>query len=121
MIFYEKRYTPNREPFYKIYLCELKKEKIGISAFLQSLRYVKGIISYLGKFSTILFQIEIVLIGKSIDDTGSFIFIPDLINNYDEFNISNGLTDVSFYTFDYGFDGIHFKSHFDYDLTEKGF
>lgn len=101
----------------KIY--ELKKEQIGISAFLQSLYYLKGIKSYLEKRGTLdLYNIEIVLIGRNIDKSGSFCYIPELLNiNNTEGNIG----DISFYTYQYKIDGLSFINENGYTLRNEGF
>jgi len=89
---------------------ELKKEKIGISAYLQALRYVRGIESYLDKrnFKQEI-EFKIVLIGKELDTSGSFCFIPNFNEN------------VEFYTYDYKVNGIIFKQESGYLLNNEGF
>lgn len=96
--------------YFDITVYELKKEKIGISAFLQSVRYTKGIKSFLSKRfkDDVWYSINVVLIGKQIDNNGSFCFIPDMTN-------------FSFYTYHYEFDGLKFENHRNYVLTNEGF
>ena len=103
----------------RIIIYELKKEQIGISAFLQAVKYAKGISEYLqSKNKQHLFAIDIVLIGKSIDTSGSFCLIPSILNvkNYECFD-----TSISFYTYKIDIDGIWFEEHNNYDLKNKGF
>ncbi len=73
---------------------ELKKDNVGIAAFMQAYSYVKGISEYL-KSRGFKFSFSVVLIGKRIDTSGSFCYLPDLISNLYmatySFNI-NGLT-----------------------------
>ena len=89
---------------------ELKKDKIGISAFLQAVSYLRGIQRYLNrKHHMFDIELEITLIGKSIDESGSFSYLPALLNN------------VSFYTYSYDFDGIRFEYHSGYKLIDEGF
>jgi hypothetical protein len=59
----------------------LKKEEINIFAFLQALRYVKGIKEYVSiKNPKIKTKFGIVLVGKSIDNSGNgFPYLTDLI------------------------------------------
>ena len=97
---------------------ELKKDKIGISAFLQALRYVKGISRYLTKRNIQFeYRFKIVLIGKSVDTTGSFIYLPDLFNDLTD----DAFCSIQFYTYEYTFEGISFRYHDSYRLTEEGF
>lgn len=106
-------------PYLEITIYELKKEKIGISAFLQSLKYAKGIQTYLQeKKPDLPFVINIILCAKNIDTSGEFIYIPNLINSCENFGHINN---ISFYTFDYLIDGINFVEHIDYNLIHKGF
>ncbi len=102
-----------------ITIYELKKEQIGISAFLQSLNYLKGIRSYLEKRGTLdKYYINIVLIGRNIDTSGSFCFIPELIkldNSSDEYG------EIQFYTYKYEIDGLRFNEECGYSLKNEGF
>jgi hypothetical protein len=93
-----------------ITIYELKKDKIGISAYLQALKYVKGIQRYLDarKFSKDV-QFRIVLIGSKLDTSGSFCFLPEF----------NG--DIDFYTYSYGIDGLEFQRSNGYKLSDEGF
>lgn len=101
----------------EITIYELKKDQVGISAFLQSIRYLRGIKTYLEKRGKEhLFSISIVLIGDKIDTQGSFCFIPDLLlTNTEDMGI------ISFYTYKYCVDGIRFTEQSGYDLRDKGF
>ena len=87
---------------------ELKKDKIGISAYLQAMKYVSGIKHYFNEKGT-GFQLEfkIVLIGKDIDTSGSFCFIPDFDKN------------VEFYTYKYGLYGLEFNNEFGYQIDSN--
>jgi hypothetical protein len=117
LIAYTRPYYKKDKIFFpgQITIIELKKEKIGISSFLQSLQYVKGVIGYLqNKGVSHLFDINIVLIGKELDTQGSFCFIPDLLN-------VQGCGKIEFYTYDFKIDGISFKIEDCYDLKNDGF
>jgi len=106
-------------PYLKITVYELKKEKVGISAFLQAIKYCRGIKSYMKKHKpNILFTIEIVLIAKEVDLSGDFIYLTDLFYSCETFGSVNS---VLFYTFNYDFDGINFINESSYDITNKGF
>jgi hypothetical protein len=97
---------------------ELKKEKAGISAFLQALRYCKGISSYLNKKKPSLrYKLNIVLCSKEIDTTSDYIFLTDLIES-ESFGVLNS---VKNYSFNYSIDGIEFKMQYNYGLTNEGF
>lgn len=115
---YEERFLINDKiiPELRITIYELKKEKIGISAFLQALGYLKGLDRYF-KHRNFEFKIifEIVLIGKSIDDNSNFIYLTDYIINDDTTEF------LSCYTYQYAIDGIKFNHEFGYNLTDEGF
>lgn len=97
---------------------ELKKDKIGISALMQSISYARGIQRYLkNRLKNLEFTINIVLIGSSVDTSGAFCYIPDLICN----DYSYGqLNTIQYYTYEYKIDGIYFKEQYGYySSTEK--
>ena len=102
---------------YIITIYELKKDKIGISSFLQVLGYAKAIKSYLEDVRNISnFKIKIVLIGKEVDTTGSFCYIPELFSN-DSSGVALGqIYDVNFYTYNFDINGFNFKSHYGYGI-----
>lgn len=106
---------------------ELKKDKIGISAFLQALRYTRGLQRFFikrgyiaddslfltkkGKSFTYYVHINTILIGRKLDTEGSFCFIPNIIP----------YGTIRFFTYNYDFDGLKFKQEYNYQLTEEGF
>ena len=101
----------------KIY--ELKKEQVGIAAFLQSLYYLKGIQSYLYQRGILdNYVIDIVLIGRNIDKSGSFCFIPELINLNNP-NEEHG--EIMLYTYKYEIDGLRFVHEHGYHIKSEGF
>jgi hypothetical protein len=121
IITYTKKYKEDIaiSPYLEITIYEFKKEKIGISAFLQSLKYAKGIQTYLEqKKPELSFTINISLCAKTIDLSGEFIYIPTLFNSFENFGYIN---QIKFYTFDYLIDGINFIEHNEYNLKYKGF
>lgn len=98
---------------------ELKKDKIGISAFLQSISYARGIQRYLeSKLNNLKFKIHIVLVGSSVDTKGSFCYLPDLICSYNSYG---ALSTIEYYTYDYKIDGIHFYEHSGYISSTEEF
>ena len=104
-----------RNPFDKdivITVYELKKDSVGIDAFFQAIRYCKGISEYLEhrKFRLFGYNIvfKVVLVGSSFE-SGSFIYLTDFYENF------------TIYTYDYAFDGIHFKQEGNYHLIKSGF
>lgn len=110
-IFYESEQSYTGEGYhgsYNITIYELKKEQISMSSFLQCIRYAKGVKSYFEKRNLDV-NIYIVLIGKNIDLNSDFIYLADFMHN------------LSFYTYDYEFDGIKFKKHKGYELVNDGF
>ena len=120
--------APNREFFVpgRITIYELKKEQIGIAAFLQSLNYLKGIQRYLeirGKEE--MYIVDLVIIGKELDTTGSFCFIPSLLGvKNDYYDLDSNLSEegtISFYTYKYDIDGLKFQTFSFYQLINEGF
>lgn len=109
----------------EITVCELKKDKIGISAFLQAVNYCKGIKEYLLKRGFNNFYFKILLLGRNIDNSGSFIYLSDLFDNNldDESSVfcNNSIRDISFFTYSYGFNGLKFLEHENYHLCNNGF
>ena len=105
-------------PFLDITVYELKKEKVGISTFLQAVRYCKGIKSYFDEYRpNMYFKLNIVLCAKEVDINSDYIFLTDMISSDYQGSISN----LSNYSFSYEIDGIKFKREYNYDLTHKGF
>lgn len=108
-------------PVLNITVWELKKEKIGISAFLQAVRYCKGIQTYLlSHRENIQFKLNIGLVAKDVDFNSDFIFLTDLID------VSNPdllfkVNRLNAYSFKFDIDGIKFENHKGYNLTNKGF
>ncbi len=100
---------------YIIDVFELKQEKISMSAFLQAVRYAKGISSYLHKRFRFINSplIRITLIGKDIDTSSDFIYLPEILDS-EKFSIL-------FLTYSYEFNGINFKEHSNYSLINEGF
>ena len=97
-------------PYLIITVYELKKDKIGISAYLQAVKYTKGLQEYFNEkgFNQEI-KFNIVLIGNDIDSSGSFCFIPSIFNN------------VDFYKYSYDVDGLVFERQNGYCLTNNGF
>jgi hypothetical protein len=119
---------PDRQFFVpgRITIYELKKEQIGISAFLQSLNYLKGIQRYLEiKGKEERYIVDLVIIGKELDTTGSFCFIPSLLGiKNDYYDLDSNLSEegtISFYTYKYDIDGLKFTISSLYKLSNEGF
>lgn len=107
-------------PYLEITVFELKKDKVGIGAFLQSLKYCKGIQTYLKqKKPKIEFKLNIVLASKNVDLSGEFIYLTDLFEPYNEH--FGFLSSIDFYSFKYDINGIVFKNEKGYNLINKGF
>lgn len=95
--------------FVNVKIYELKKDKIGISAYLQAMGYQRGVKNYLNKrFADIHVYISIALIGRCLDTSGNFCYVTDF-------------SPCKFYTYDYDFDGLTFKNHKGYKLNNEGF
>lgn len=100
-------------PELSITVYELKKDKIGISAFLQALGYLKGIKKYLecrGFNHKVSFSI--VLIGKEIDTASTYCYLSEFI--WSEFSLYN-------YVYTYDVEGINFQPCEGYSLINDGF
>jgi hypothetical protein len=106
-------------------ILELKKDKIGISAFLQGVRYADNLKVYLDdKKPNLKYNISITLIGKEIDESGSFCYLSNLLQ-YDELSKPiNNLIGLRFYTYKFNLDGINFEQKIidsDQDVVEYNF
>lgn len=107
--------------YIEITVYELKKGMIGIPAFMQAVRYCKGIKTYLRKNKPEMpFKFKIVLIGKEIDLNNDFIYLEDLVCDYSLYPHRN-ISSVEFYTYSYGVDGLEFNIKSDYNLSNTGF
>jgi len=101
-------------PYLEITVYELKKDKIGISAFLQALGYVKGISDYFERRNINRnVRYNIVLIGSSLDTNSSYAYLSDFVCS-DRLSLVN-------YVYSYDINGIKFKSKEGYSLKDKGF
>lgn len=109
---------------------ELKKDKVNVSTFLQAVKYLKGIQSYLDKqkkyaFDSSYFNYKIVLIGKSIDKESSMIFLPEIINKtfIEESDVigCDPILNLEIYTYSYHIDGLQFNEVKNYVLSNEGF
>jgi hypothetical protein len=102
-------YAPHVVPILIVTVYELKKDKIGISAYLQAIGYSKGLRTFFEE-RNVGYEIDlrIVLIGRIIDSSGSFCFIPSFDNN------------VNFYTYRYDVKGILFEECNNFNLRNTG-
>lgn len=91
---------------------ELKKDAISISAFLQAVRYAKGIKSYIKDFrhKDIDVCIEIVLVGRKSKTNGDVLYLNDVLGYK-----------VRLYDYTYEVDGIKFRELNNYSLINEGF
>lgn len=106
----------NKSPYYQnpqITVIELKKDEINISAFMQAVRYAKGIKRYFKYKKYTDFDLTIMLIGAEVNFHSDLIYLTDLIKT-EELNLE-------IYTYSLHFDGIFFKSHTGYSLINEGF
>lgn len=105
-------------PYLKITILELKKNIIGIDAFLQSIKYARGVKLYLEqRKNRIKYEIDIMLIGKSIELETPFVYITDILPKCKNSNIDF----LKIYTYSYSISGIKFNRESNYLLTESGF
>lgn len=118
--YYENDFPYKQIPYLNITVYELKKEKVGISAFLQAIRYCRGIKSYLeDNKPNIRFKLNIVLCAKEVDIQSDFIFMIDMVS--ETYFPNQKLNNIKAYSFEYNLDGINFIRKHGYDLTSKGF
>lgn len=106
-----------------INVIELKQDKIGISAFLQALGYLKGIKRYLeSRGCDELFNYEITLIGKTIDINSSYVYLYEFTNEYFENTIDESSSFiVKNFLYNYKIDGIYFDEVGIHNLKNEGF
>lgn len=118
--------TFRREPSYfhddnclKIKVYELKKDKAGISAFLQAVRYCKGIQEYINNYrkKDINLSFEIVLCAKQIDTYSDFIYLTDFLDS----SWFNYKLHLSCFSFKYDINGVKFTQEINYKLSNNGF
>lgn len=123
MVTFERIHSFKGGSFIMCTVYELKKDKIGISAFLQAVNYVQGIKTYFKKRNKrICVTFKIVLVGRTIDTSGSMCFLPNLFYRDAYYCPDNGIiSDIEFYTYKYSIDGIEFLPECDYNLTNTGF
>lgn len=89
---------------------ELKKDKVSLSTFAQGLNYYRGIQRYLeNRGKDHLFDINLILIGREVDENSSTCYLPNIFDN------------VQIYTYSYDVTGIKFNCRYGYKLNEEGF
>jgi hypothetical protein len=90
-----------------VHVIELKKEKVDFETLNQAVGYARAIQKYLkSKVRDISVDARISLIGKTIDLSSSFCYLPDIFENIDLYTY-----ELDFYT------GIKFKQHEGYYMT----
>ena len=108
-----------------ITIYELKKDKVGIGAFLQAIGYAKGISSYFRKRDFENFVIRIVLIGSDIDMSGNFCYLPNLLGipqiYYEQSPQKEHIDGIDFYSYKITLDGLKFKNESGCCLKNEGF
>lgn len=106
----------------KITVCELKKDEIGVDAFLQAVKYCKGISRYLEKRNIENYFFEIMLIGSDLELGSPFCYLTNLItDNYYSGIIRGNIRMLNIYSYSYDYDGIEFHKHDGYKLINEGF
>jgi hypothetical protein len=122
--YFEDNRFGQHENYKEISVLELKKDTININSLLQAVRYAKGIQRYLNRYKDDHndYYLNIVLIGKNVNK-GDFIYLTDLVSsiNSTSSNGAFGMTSIYFYTYNYEIDGLNFKCHSGYKLTNEGF
>jgi hypothetical protein len=121
LVTFDRSYYEFREtiPYLDITVFELKKDKAGISAFLQAVKYCQGIKTYLTEYKpNIDFKLNIVLCSKNIDTQTDYIYLCNLLHKSIDSKFLNSLKN---YSFKFSIDGIEFNEESGYDLKNKGF
>ena len=113
LVTFSREYYGRNQSSMEINIYEIKRGVVGTSAFLQSVRYARGIRSYLNQRGFKDFNIGITLIGDSVESDGEFTYIEDFLRNYS--------VDFYVYTYEYKIDGIKFKREGGYRLSNEGF
>jgi len=121
LITVEKEIPPFGDSYLNITIYELKKENIDISAYLQAIRYAKGIQHYLKKRNFYKFNLYINLVGSVINLGSDIIYLNSLLPGEDIYDANSSLRYISSYTYSYDFDGLSFERHDGYQLRNNGF
>jgi hypothetical protein len=79
LVTFSREYHGFNQSSMEINIYEIKRGVVGISAFLQSVRYARGIRSYLNQRGFKDFNIGITLIGDSVESDGEFTYIEDFL------------------------------------------
>lgn len=111
LIAFEKNYDDRFDrvkPYYTITVIELKKDVIGISAYLQAIKYCNGIKEFLWNRNFYMFDFEIILVGSKLDRSGSFKYISSLSGPWMSFGFG-AVKNVAFYEYEFSKDGIIFN------------
>lgn len=88
---------------------ELKKGTIDVKAFLQAIRYIKGIETIIRAKTKRKISFNIILIGKEIELESSFCYLPDYIQR------------LSIYTYNFDlYNGLNFKAECNYNILDTG-
>lgn len=120
MVAYQKQSHPFLKNILSIQVIELKQHDISLATFNQALKYVKGITRYLDKYKPDLrYTISIVLIGRKLYNDDSLMYLPELFEKHDDTLF--GINGIYLYTYNYSIEGIEFKHHHGYCLTNEGF
>ena len=104
-----------------ITITELKQLKVGMTAFLQAIRYAKGIDRYLSEVRKVKYsyKFRINLIGTDIDlGNEAFVYLSDLISNFDSTQPGIGLV---CYVMKINIDGVQFVEKDGFCLNNEGF
>lgn len=109
-----------------ITIVELKKDIVDINSLTQSLRYAKAIRRLLEKKGIQNeYKIRISLVGKSIDTSSSFVYLTDLMLDFDSiyrtFDFYKPPISLCIHTYSYKLDGLTFERHSDWFLKNEGF
>ncbi len=91
-----------------ITIYELKKDQVNTSTFLQAIRYCKAVKQIIEQHGHWWLSFDIVLIGKSIDLSSEFAYLPDIINTLRVYTYSIDIVK-----------GLKFKRQSGYHLSDE--
>lgn len=107
----------NIVPYLEINILEIKKDKAGISAFLQAVRYSKGVSRYLDSRGFKNYKLQISLIAPEIDKDSDYIFLTDMLLSSEIRSISC----LNNYEIVLDFNGISFDRKYGFYMSNEKF
>jgi len=90
--------------YINIQVVELKRDLIDVNTLMQASRYVKGIYSMLDDIIPDRYvSLECILVGKTIQTNGDFVFLMDLMTNAKAYTLSIDIITGAIFKREYGY------------------